>query len=333
MRVFITGATGLVGSHVAEQLRGRGDEVVALTRSTSDISHLQGLGVRTVNGELADPLERLAEAMEGCDAVVHAAAMIYSDATEAEYLRTNVQGTERVLRGAAAAGVLRAVHVSSIAVYGAVRRPVSEAEWLAHPIPPHNIYARSKREAELAAWRVHEAGLIGLTTVRPGVVLGERDRLVVPMLARALRWPVLPLPGGGRTTIPVIYAGNVAAAIIAALDRPDAAGRAYNLSGEPGLTARQLLTVMGAEIGRTPRLLRVHAKVVRGGAAVGDALRPLLAGVGLFGLKRAAWLATHDDPYDDTRAQRELDWDAVRVPTTEAMRRTAAWWRGTRDGT
>lgn len=332
MRVFVTGATGLVGSHLVERLRGRGDEVIALVRASSDVAFLRGLGVEFVEGDLADPQERLARAMDGCDTVVHAAALIYGEHTPEAYARVNVEGTERVLRAAGAAGARRAVHVSSVAVYGVVARPVGEDAWLAHPVAAGNVYARSKRDAERAAWRVHGEGVVAVTTVRPGVVYGERDRLFTPILMRVLRLPLLPLPGGGGTTLPVVYAGNVAAGIMAALDREEAAGRAYALSGDDGLTARLLLERLGTAAGRRPRLVPVPGWPVRAAGALGDMLRPVLPAVASTGLKRAAWLALHDNPYETARARAELDWSAAQLPAAEALRRTGAWWRARAGG-
>lgn len=329
MRVFVTGASGLVGSHVAERLRARGDEVVALVRPTSDPRFLAALGAELVHGDIGDASGVLASAMRGCDAVVHAAARVYGGASEADYADANVGGTQRVLDAAADAGVPRALHVSSIAVYGLVREPVGEDEWLKHDVAPRNFYAQSKRAAELHAWRVHEQGRIRVTTVRPGVVYGERDRLASIRFARMLKLRVLPLPGGGRCTIPVVYAGNVAAGILAALDREDTAGRAYCLSGDPGLTARAFFREYGRAVGRKPFVLPVPGGLMLLAGRAGDKLQPLLPGVPEFGLERAARLLLRDNPYRVDRAERELGWTAEALtPAHEAVRATAGWLQG-----
>jgi dihydroflavonol-4-reductase len=111
MRVFLTGGTGLVGSHAAESLVAAGHEVVALARPESDTRVLPG-AARVVVGDLLDPPERLAGLMAGCDAIVHSAALVYRrGASWAEYERLNVTAVEQVLRAAGVAGAGRALLV------------------------------------------------------------------------------------------------------------------------------------------------------------------------------------------------------------------------------
>jgi 2-alkyl-3-oxoalkanoate reductase len=324
VRVFLTGGTGLLGSHVAEQLVTAGHRVVALARAEADTRHLAALGAEVVRGDLADP-ELPPAALRGCAAVVHAAAIVFRRAPWAEYEALNVAATERVLRSAAAAGVARAVHVSSVAVYGAAPPPVREEAWLDAPIAARNLYARSKREAERAAWRVHGEGAVAVTAVRPAVLHGERDRIFTPWLDRLTRLPLVPLPGGGRTTVPVVYAGNVAAAIVRVLERPATAGRAYNLALDRPLTARELLTWFAATQGRRPRFLAMPGRPLVAAASLIDGLLDRV-GLGAPGLGRGARLVARDNPYDPSRALAELgDW-GMTAPV-EALARTGAWWR------
>lgn len=333
MRIFLTGGTGLLGSHVAERLRAHGHEVLALARRTSDTSLLRHLGVELVTGDVRDPPNRLAGAMVGCDAVVHAAAVLFRrGAGESVYRTVNVEGTERVLRAAAAAGASRVVHVSSIAVYGAVGRvPITEELWRTGTIPARAYYPRSKREAEAVAWRLHEAGVVRLTTVRPGMVYGERDRWFTPGIARVASLPVVPLPRGGHSTLPMVYAGNVADAIVAALERSESIGRAYNLTAERPLSVREILETFGRALGRVPRVISVPAALAISAAAVGDVILRVLPGFGQPALGRLARRLSRDDPYDTTRARRELAWRA-RVPPEDALARTAAWYRESKRG-
>src|SRR5690606_9031764 len=130
MRVFLTGGTGLVGSYVASRLREQGHEVVALVRRESDARLLEPSGAARVEGDVCGPVERLAAAMAGCDAVVHAAALVFTRGGSAAFGRVNVEGTERVL------------HVSSIAVYGRQgdRAVLGEDVWREGRIAPGAHY-------------------------------------------------------------------------------------------------------------------------------------------------------------------------------------------------
>jgi nucleoside-diphosphate-sugar epimerase len=330
VRVFLTGGTGLVGSHVAERLRERGHDVVALVRPSVDAAFLASVGAEPVEGDVTAVSAELAARMAGCDAVVHAAARVYRRAPWAMYHQLNVAATERVLRAAAAAGAGRVLHVSSVAVYGigGSGARITEDAWRERPIPPHATYARSKREAEEVAWRLHAEGAIRLTTVRPVVVYGERDRLFTPILARVVRFPVVPLPGGGRAAVPVAYAGNVADAIVDALELPVAVGRAYNLVEERTISARRLLRIFARELGKAPRLWTVPAGLALGPATVIDGLARVLPGLRGAELRRGVRLLSRGNPYDAARARQDLGWTG-RVEHEQAVARTAAWWRRT----
>jgi len=327
--IFVTGATGLVGSHAVEKMVGRGYRVRALVRPGADTRFLMGLGAELVPGDITDAEAALASAIEGCDAVVHGAALVFRRASEAVYHRLNVVAARNVFLAAAAAGASRVLHISSVAVYGDAggARPIREDHWNVAPLPRHALYARSKRAAEEAAWELHESGRINLTVLRPVVVYGERDRLAVPVLDRLTRLPILPLPGGGSAPIPVAYAGNVADVIVAALERPVAIGRAYNVIEPRTISSRALLERFGRELGRKPRVLPLPAALVRAAATAGDTIASAIPGVAVTDVRRAARLLLDGIPYDTTRVTQDLDWTG-RVDHDEAIRRTAAWWAG-----
>jgi 2-alkyl-3-oxoalkanoate reductase len=326
MRIFLTGGTGLIGSHVAELLRGRGDEVVALVRPTSHRAHLAGLGCRLVDGDMDSPTDELARHMGGCDAVVHAAAKVFERGRRADFLAANVRGTELVLE--AAAGVApRVVHLSSVAVYSGVRPdPVlDEGQWNRADPSRQAAYAASKHLSERAAWRLHEEGRIRLTTVRPCVVYGERDRAAAPIMIRYARLPAAPLPGGGRARLPLVYATNVAQGVTAALDREAAIGRAYNLAEDHPVTGRQMVRLMAAAMGRRGRILHVPVAPLRGLAGMVDWLTRAMPLVSRTDLSRGVRALVRDNPYDSSRARLELGWTNL-LGHEEAVRRTVAWW-------
>lgn len=327
MRVYLTGATGLIGSHVAEQLRQRGDAVVALVRPTGDPGFPESIGAETVTGDLLDEPPELAGGMAGCDAVIHAAAKVFERGRPSEFRRLNLEGTEHVLRAARLAEVGRVVHVSSIAVYGdspGVR--IVEDDWVPGGVDRAVGYASSKDAAEGVAWRHHEEGSIRLTTVRPAVVYGERDRAVIPLLDRYTALPVVPILAGGGATVPIVYAGNVARGVIAALDRNASIGRAYNLGEDVPVTTRELLEGFARAMGRRMRTVTVPAAPFRLVAPVVDLLTRTLPVVSGTRVERAVRLLSRDNPYDSGRARRELDWTEL-TDHEEALARAARWYR------
>jgi 2-alkyl-3-oxoalkanoate reductase len=331
MAIFLTGGTGLIGSHVAERLRRKGEDVVALVRPTSDRRHLEGLGCRIVEGDVLDPPERLAGAMAGCGAVVHAAALVFDRRARSVFRRLNVEGTERVL-GAAALAAPRVIHLSSVAVYSRLTpNPLlTEDRWLEAEPRRQSAYAASKTESERLAWRLHADGAIRLTTIRPAVVYGERDRAATPLMVRVARLPVVPLPGGGRSRLPLVYAGNVARGVLATLDRESTIGRAYNLAEDHALTGRELLGLLAAAMGRKTRVLRLPAAPLGGLAAVVDQVTRWLP-LPATDMRRGIRSLARDNPYDSSRARMELGWTNL-VTHEEAVRRTVAWWRAGEGG-
>ena len=175
MKIFLTGATGFVGHHVAKALDAEGAELRLLVRKTSNLKNLEGIAGDTVVGDLAQP-DSLKSAMAGVDAVVHVAAdyRLWIPDPAAMY-KSNVDGTRELLRLAREAGVKRVVYTSSVATMhfrtdGIVINedtPVSLADMVGH-------YKRSKFMAEQEAIKAAQAGqqVMMLNPTRP---IGAND--------------------------------------------------------------------------------------------------------------------------------------------------------------
>ncbi len=159
MKVFLTGATGFVGSHVARELASRGADLRVLVRKTSRLDNLSGLNAETVIGDLQDP-DSLRAGISGCDAVMHVAAdyRLWVRDPQTMYA-ANVNGTRDLLRIAREERVPRVVYTSSVATMGFKQRrdhhnedtPVSLADMVGH-------YKRSKFLAEQEAIAAAHAG-------------------------------------------------------------------------------------------------------------------------------------------------------------------------------
>ncbi len=323
MRVFVTGATGLVGSHVVELLRAKGHDVVALRRRSSDTSWLRKLGCGPFEGDVRDSADDLAAGMRGCTHLVHAAALVYSGGSWPKVRAVNVEGTRHVLEAAAAAGVAHAVHVSSVAVYGKREGSLDETTSFDTELEPSDLYGRSKREAEAEAREVESARGLKVTIVRPAAVYGERDRLMAPAVARIVRRPVAAMLGRGCNTLPVVYAGNVAAALLLALEA-GRGGATYDLAMDHPITQRQLLEGIARGMGRVPILVPIPAPLVRAGAALLGRLGVAAPGASDLPLSKAVRIALGENPYRSVRARRELGWDPPHRHE-EALVRTGRW--------
>src|SRR6202453_918640 len=180
MQVFLTGATGFVGHHVARALAAQGADLRLLVRKTSNLNHLEGIRGETYVGDLARP-ESLRAGIEGCDAVLHVAAdyRLWIPDPAAMY-RTNVDGTRELLRLAREAQVKRFVYTSSVATMhfrkdGLVINedtPVSIADMVGH-------YKRSKFLAEQEAISAAKNGQ-QVIILNPTTPISPNDRKPTP---------------------------------------------------------------------------------------------------------------------------------------------------------
>lgn len=251
--VAVTGATGFLGRYVVRVLAARGANVVGVVRNPGRVPELAAVCRALRRADLADP-DALARGFEGAEAVVSNAALLpVRNWRMADHEQTNVQGTENVLRAAAAAGVQRIVHVSSVSVYRGGSGPTDEHRplatkrgWLDH------AYGISKARAETRAWEIAGALGLALTTLRPCLIYGAFDTNFMPFLRALLAPSVTALPVGLR--LPMVYAGDVAEAVARALERDVAIGRAYNVTDDPG-TFWTFVDAWRTAGGRTPRFV------------------------------------------------------------------------------
>lgn len=328
MTVLVTGGSGLVGSHVITALVARGEPVRALVRPAARAT-VAALGATAIDGDVTDA-GVWARAAAGARAIVHAAALVAPNAPLDTFLAVNVGGTRHALAAARSTGA-RLVHVSSVAAYGRTAGDEPGAR-VAEDFPFRKIwdrdyYAISKRRAEEAVWEEVGRGGIAAVVIRPNVIYGEYDRLFSPRVVGAVRRGVVPQIGPGTNRLSCVYAGNVAAAIVLALDAPAAAGRAYNTTddGPDAFTQRGFVDAFAAALGVRVRRVRVSYAVARFAADAWARWRMLIKPGRYPGIGGSAvrFLAGQN-PFAADRARRELGWRPVVTPQ-EAVRRTVAW--------
>jgi 2-alkyl-3-oxoalkanoate reductase len=240
MKVLVTGASGMLGSGVAQALIERGDVVTVLQRRAS------GLPCAEVRGDLGDAA-LISAAVDGQDAVVHLAAKVSVTGPWQEFARVNVLGTREVVRAARDCGVSRFVHVSSPSVAHAGAPLVGAGATAADPVAARGNYARSKAMAELAALDAADESM-SVVAVRPHLVWGPGDaQLVGRIVARASAGRLV-LIDRGSALIDTTYVTNAVDALVAALDHaPDVSGRAFVVSnGEPRTVAEMFARICAA---------------------------------------------------------------------------------------
>lgn len=250
MKVFVTGGTGFIGGEVARQLRARGDEVACLVRSPEKASKLRELGCELVEGDLGDT-EAMGAAMQGCDGLVHAAAMyevgIPAKQHPAMY-EANVTGSEHVLRAAQAAKVGKIVYVSTVGTFGNTHGEIVDESY-EHPGKEFtSYYEETKLEGQRVAERMIAEEDLPCVIVQPGGVYGPGDESQVADLLKeffAGRLFFLPFPDLG---ICLTHVEDIAGGILLALDK-GVAGESYVISG-PATTMREAIDTIAAVSGR-----------------------------------------------------------------------------------
>jgi nucleoside-diphosphate-sugar epimerase len=250
VRVFVTGGTGFIGGEVVRQLRERGEEVVCLVRSPAKAEKLSALGCRLVSGDLGDETA-IRNGVEGCDAVVHAAAMyeVGIPASQRPAMReANVAGTERVMQAALAAKVPKIVYVSTVGAFGNTHRRVVDESYEHPGVEFTSYYEETKLEAHRLVKRMIAERDLPAIVVQPGGVYGPGDTSQVADLLEqflAGKLPLLPFPELG---ICLTHVEDIAGGIILALDKGKL-GETYVLSG-PAVTMRDAVETVAGISGR-----------------------------------------------------------------------------------
>jgi nucleoside-diphosphate-sugar epimerase len=319
VRALVTGATGFVGSHVVDVLAARGDAVVVLARSAERAAPLTRQGAQLALGTL-DDTAALAAAVRGVDVVFHLAGLTAA-VSEAEYLRVNEAGTRRLVAAVRdAAPGARFVYVSTQAVLG----PSAPGQALDEDAPcrPLTGYGRSKLAGEAV---VRGAAGLAWTIVRPPAVYGPRDREFLKMF-QLIRTGLAPVFGAGTQQLSLVYAADLAEAIVRAGLARAAAGRTYHAAHAEVVTTRELALAVGRAVGRTPLVVPVPGVVAT----------PIVSLIGRFAAARGRLSTLNADKMAEflapawvlssARAERELGWRAGHDLAAGA-RHTAAWYR------
>lgn len=326
MKALVTGATGFIGGNLARELLSDGHEVRVLCRPEAEMTNVDGLEVEVALGDLRDPAS-LARAMEGREALFHAAAL-YSlwSPDPADFARTNVQGTVNVLEAAMRAGIKRVVYTSTASVFG---------HWKGGPIPneasictPDEIvdgYHRTKFLAERKALDYCRRGL-DVVIVNPTAPIGPWDLKPTPTGRIALDFIRGRMPAYIDTGINVVDVRDVARGHILAYAK-GRTGERYIL-GNRNLTLKELLETLGRVTGLSAPKVKLPYGLALTLARVDHLLSVKLLSraprIPVSGVR----MARHPMYFDCSKAVSELG--MPQTPIDVALRDAVAWFRGRR---
>ena len=323
MKIFLTGATGFVGSHVARALAAQGAALRLLVRPTSSLAALEGLPAETHVGDLARP-ESLRRGLDGCEAVVHVAAdyrLWIRDPAAMDL--ANVEGTRALLQVAREAGARRVVYTSSVATMhfftdGRVTdedTPVALADMVGH-------YKRSKFRAEQVAVAAARAGQ-EVIILNPTTPIGPGDAKPTPTGRIFVDFLNRRFPAYLDTGLNLVDVAEVARTHAAALDR-GRPGRPYILGGE-NLTLKEILDRMGAISGLPAPTLRIPFPVAFAYAFFDELITGRLRGREPRATIEAVRMGRKRMFASSARAERELGFRVA--PVDGALRAAIAWYR------
>ena len=319
--VLVTGATGFTGGHLARYLHGRGCLVRALVRDPNRARDLASDGIALEIGDVRDE-SVLARAMRGVDVVYHIAAL-YREAGLADrvYFDVNARAVGTVIATAAAAGVRRVVHCSTVGVHGDVEHPPANED---APLRPGDVYQRAKVEGERIARDAAARHKIEVVIARPSGIYGPGDRRLLKLFRGVARRRFLVL-GSGRIFYHLTYIDDLVEGFRLCAEVPAAAGRTYILAGGEVPTLNELIALIADQAGVAPP--RVHLPVWPFWLA-GAACETLCAPFGMEPplYRRRVDFFTKSRAFDISRARAELGF-TPRVSLKEGVQRTLEWYR------
>lgn len=321
MRLLVTGGTGFIGSHLAEEGRRRGAEVVVLgltgrPEEEANAELLARQGVEVLSGSITDA-ELCRRAARGATHIFHLAVAMREGGKSDEFFESvNLDGTRCLLEAARTQQVERFVYCSTIGIYGHRAPGITRED---SPLAPGNIYERTKVSAERLVRDFAEHCGVPSVTLRPADVYGPRDQRLLKLFKGITRGR-FPLFGSGSGRRHMIYVDDVVSAFFKACERDQALGEGLIVAGPSACTLRQLIDEIQAATGSKRYGVRLPLAPMLGIAAVVEDVSAKL-GVDPPIYRRRMDFFHSDSEFDTSRARRVLDWEP-RVDLREGIRRT-----------
>jgi nucleoside-diphosphate-sugar epimerase len=321
VRLLVTGGTGFIGSHLAEEGRRRGAQVVVLgltdrPEEKANAELLSRSGAEVLSGSITDP-ELCRQATRGATHVFHLAVAMREGGKSDEFFESiNLDGTRHLLEAASVQRVERFVYCSTIGIYGHRAPGITRED---SPLAPGNIYERTKVSAERLVREFAEKCALPAVVLRPADVYGPRDQRLLKLFKGVSRGR-FPLFGPGEGRRHMVYVDDVVSAFFKACDREEAVGEGLIIAGPRACTLRELLDEITRATGSKRYGLRLPlAPMLALAAVVEDGCAALKIDPPIY--RRRMDFFHSDSEFDISRARRVLDWEP-NVGLREGIRRT-----------
>jgi nucleoside-diphosphate-sugar epimerase len=321
MKIFITGATGFVGSFLTERLIAAGHELTCLVRKQSNLRWIADLKIECFYGSLTDK-NSLIRGLDGAEMIYHVAGVTKAR-TEAEYFAGNYEGTRNLIEAALQFKdkISRFILVSSQTAVGSSPTiiPIDET----HPAKPLTDYGRSKRAAEEYALSVMDQ--MPLTIVRPPAVYGPRDTDILEFF-RTVKLGIIPQLGGSEKYLSLIHVKDLSRGIVMAAHNPGAAGQVYFLTSPKPYAWSEIARLTLKILEKKGFQIPVPVGLMKGIAFFSESISALTKKPALVNKQKIIDMEQDFWTCSPDKAKKELGFECE-ISLEEGIRETLTWYK------
>lgn len=320
MKIFLTGASGFIGTATAKMLLKQGHIVHAMSRSEASDKAIIATGAIPIRCQLN---EVSIEHLQQCDIVIHAAAMVESWGNRREFWHTNVEGTRQLVTVARAAGVKKFIHISTEAVLWTGKDLIDIDETTPYSTSTSFLYGETKREAEKLVITANESGKFETIVVRPRLVWGPEDKTILPAAIAMYKKGHFTWINKGEAKTSTSHIYNVIEGIRLAIEK-GRGGQIYFITDDAISTLNNFFTALFSTQGITIKAGSMPSWLVNGVASL---LEPIWKVLGIKSAppvtKTAACLMSCDCIIRNDKAKKELGYQPV-ITVEEGVKELAA---------
>mgnify|MGYP001595472447 FL=1 len=319
MKALITGASGFIGSHLAEELSKRGYEVICLVRKTSDLKWLSGLDIKLINGDCSDK-DSLNNCVKGYDYVFHLAGLTKTNCKE-DFYSVNTKGTENLIEAVVKnnSEVKRFVYLSSLSAFGPKVNANLPNE-KDNPLPVSD-YGKSKLRAEKAVLGYSDR--IPISILRPSAVYGPRDKELF-LFFKLIKRGIMPYWGDGQTSL--VYVDDLINAIILSAEKESAVGKTYFISDGMVYSNNEIINEIASALNVKVFMIKLPKPILLPIGFLSDGISKIIGTSTMINRDKIKELMYPDWVCDIARARNDLGFQP-KVGIEKGIRWTADWYK------